>query len=122
MTEEEIRTNRLVLEELGLFQENESEYSEDYLEMPYNRNKTGIIVNQIAKKIANDAFNSKQGSKSNFHFSEHTGGAWNNIKDFINRPGVREVALIGSVLLLKIGLFYASKFAIKEGLEEILEL
>jgi len=122
MTEEEIGANGMVSERLGIFNDSECDDLEDYIEMPYNRNKTGIIVNQIAKKIANDAFNFKQESKSNPHFSEHADGVWDNIKDFINRPGVREVALIGSVLLLKMGLFYAYKFAAKEGLEEILEL
>jgi len=49
-------------------------------------------------------------------FSGHADEVWDNIKYIINRPGVREVVLIGSVLLLKMAYRWAAQIGL-EGLE-----
>lgn len=120
MTNEELLANRMVLRQLGYEEEEQNNYEErQQFGTHFSSDNHSKNVSDICHKIARAAFNSKPRRSGGTHFSKQTHDLWHNIKDFSERPGVQEVAVIGSILLLKMAMFFTYKKASETGLNII---
>lgn len=115
MTEEEL-ANRIALQQLGEI--DDQDYHDRLFQVKFRRGDHSAIVTEVARRIARAAFSSKDPGPGISSRLKETGNTiWDYIKKAVDKPGVKEGIIVGSVMLFKMGLWFSYRKAAREGLE-----
>ena len=124
---EEILANRMALEQLGHYRDDELESEEDYEQRLFQarvrRGSYGQVVDDLAKRVANVALSNRDTESKVRRFHRNDGlSIWGKIKELPEKPWVRESMLIGGIAIFKMALYFAYRRAAAEGIPEIADL
>lgn len=120
MTEEEL-ANHIALQHIRMLQQenDQNEYHRNGLHASsLNSEDHASVVNNISRRIAKAAFSSEERAPMIPNRFKQTGSSIVNFaKHVAEKPGVKEGFIVASVMLFKMGLWFAYRNASKEGLE-----